>query len=293
MEVIVYILYSINNYFKINDYFKIKLIKKIGEGNYGYVYEINNDLVIKIFKNYSKIIENSDNDLKLIPKKTENREVQFFISYLKSNFIDNQYLIKINCIGIIKFNNFQNYDIINNYCLILPYCFPLIKLINQWKMPLITNKFGKMIILKFMKKLIEIELFMNSKFNTSNLDIKLNNYMIEKNKKIEMNNIIAIDFGLTIKKNKNYIFNLKNDYYIWPDGNNIDINDIPSYAICINGLILFLGLKTIKNISIEKNLKYIKSDFKFYNIFYHGLIKKVKINDLYELVNQYLITISN
>ena len=285
MEVIIYILYSINNNFTINNYYKIKLIKKIGEGSYGYVYEINNDLVIKIFKNYTKIIKNDDED-SIIPKKNENREVNFFISYMNNNIKNNTYLIKINCIGVIKFNNFNNYDIINNFCLLLPSCNPVLKLINQWKMPLIKNNYGKEIVLRLMKRLIEIELHLNENYNVSNLDIKLSNYMINKYNTIDIKNIIAIDFGLTINKNKKINCSYKTDYYIWPE-NNIELEYFPSYSICINGLILFLGLKTIKKITIESNLKYIKDDLDFYQIFYNGLILNIKCKDLNILIDKY------
>lgn len=285
MELIIYILYSINQNFSTNNYYKIQIIKKIGEGTYGYVYEINNNLVIKIFKNYTKIIKDYDEN-NIVPKKNENREVNFFLSYMNSNFKNNDYLIKINCIGLVKFNNFNNYNIINNFCLILPNCVPIMKLVNQWKMPLIKNNNGKELVLKLMKRLIEIEIFLNINFNLSNLDIKLSNFMINKYNKIDIKNIIAIDFGLTINRNKKLNKNYKHDYFIWPE-NVKNIDYFPSYSICINGLILFLGLKTIKKITIENNLKYIKDDIDFYQIFYNGLILNIKCKDLYIMIEDY------
>ena len=111
MELIIYILYSVNNNFKVNYYYKIKINKKVGEGTYGLVYEINKNMVIKVFKNYTNLNENKD-DKKIIPNKNENRELNFFISYLKSN-VKNSYIIDINAIGIIKFITGSKLKIIN------------------------------------------------------------------------------------------------------------------------------------------------------------------------------------
>ena len=61
MELIIYILYSKSSRFNLSNYYKIKLNKKIGEGSYGYVYEINSDLVVKIFKNNSNQISDISN----------------------------------------------------------------------------------------------------------------------------------------------------------------------------------------------------------------------------------------
>lgn len=287
MEIIIYILYSVNNNFKVTNYYKININKKVGEGTYGIVYEINKNTVVKIFKNYTNLTESND-DKKLIPGKNENRELNFFIAYLKSNCIKNNYIININAIGIIKFITDSKLEIINNYCLILPNCYPITKLINLWKMPLIKNKDGKELVLKFMKRLIEIELFLNDKFKITNLDIKLNNYMIQKNKKIDINNILAIDFGLIIKKKNDIKYNFNTKYYIWPTGKDINIEYVPSYALCINGLILYLGETKIKNSSLKENLKYLKNDIEFYNIFYNGLLLRIKCSELYLLIENYM-----
>lgn len=288
MEIVIYILYSINKNFKINNYYKIKLNKKVGEGSYGIVYEINNNLVVKIFKNSTNLIKDKDyNDINLIPEKNENREINFFLDYLKSNYINNDYIIKISSIAIIKHNNFDNKKLNNKYLLILPYCAPLSNLFNKWHMPLIKNISGKQIILNLMKRLIEIEIFLNNKFNIINMDIKLNNYMIEKYKNIDINNIIALDFGLTLKKS-NINYNINNDYFIWPYGNNIKIDIIPSYSICINALILYLGLKNLKKKSIITNLNYIKNDIDFYDIFFSGLFLKINIIELKNLIDKYI-----
>lgn len=286
MELIIYILYSVNNNFKVNYYYKIKINKKVGEGTYGLVYEINKNMVIKVFKNYTNLNENKD-DKKIIPNKNENRELNFFISYLKSN-VKNSYIIDINAIGIIKFITGNKLKIINNYCIILPNCYSIVKLINLWKMPLIKNKDGKELVLKFMKRLVEIELFLNDKFKITNLDIKLNNYMIQKNKKLDINNILAIDFGLIVKMKDDIKYNFNTNYYIWPKGKDINIEYVSSYSLCINGLILYLGETKIKNSSLKDNLNYLKNDVEFYNIFYNGLLLKIKCSELYLLIKNYM-----
>tara|TARA_B110000483_G_scaffold121025_1_gene146076 strand:+ start:801 stop:1676 length:876 start_codon:yes stop_codon:yes gene_type:complete len=284
MEIIVYVLYSIGNNFKINHYYKINIPKKIGEGTYGYVYSINKDLVIKIFKNYSELYENDETNL--LPKKNENREVKFFIDLLNSKYKNNHHLININAIGIIKYINGNNLKLVNNYCLILPKCNSVTNLINLWKMPLINNKDGKEIVLNFMKRLIEIELFLNKNFNITNLDIKLNNYMIQKSKKLNIDNILAIDFGLVIQNN-----NIKYDfkkYYIWPCGQDINIKYVSPYSICINALILFLGENKVKNNDNIYNLNYLKKDKDFYNIFNQSLSLKLNCENLQKLIHEYM-----
>ena len=139
-----------------------------------------------------------------------------------------------------------------------------------------------------MKRLIEIELYLNENFKITNIDIKLNNYMILNTKKLDINNILAIDFGLILKNKKNVKYNINTNYYIWPKGKDINLNYISTYAICINGLILFLGENNMKNLSLKDNLKKIKDDNEFYNIFYNLLLLKINYNYLYNLINIYL-----
>ena len=285
MEIIVYVLYSIGNNFKINHYYKINIPKKIGEGTYGYVFSINTDLVIKIFKNYSELTD--INETNLLPKKNENREVKFFIDLLNSKYKNNHHLININAIGIIKYINGNNLELVNNYCLILPKCNSITNLINLWKMPLINNKDGKEIVLNFMKRLIEIELFLNKNFNITNLDSKLNNYMIQKSTKLTINNILAIDFGLVIKNN-NVNYDFKKKYYIWPSGEDINIKYISPYSICMNGLLLFLGEEKVKKNNVKQNLKYLIADKDFYNIFNECLLLKSNCENFKKMIHDYM-----
>ena len=70
-------------------------LEKIGEGNYGLIYEISKNYVIKIFKN--SLITNNINDESesIIPLNNENREISFFISYLKNKTANTNFIIDV------------------------------------------------------------------------------------------------------------------------------------------------------------------------------------------------------
>ena len=97
MNVNIFTLYSKINNFKDNNNYNIKIYNKIGEGGYGIVYKLDSKFVIKIFKNsyFNQITENSK---KIIPSKDENREINFFIDYLKYKRENNDYFIDVNLI---------------------------------------------------------------------------------------------------------------------------------------------------------------------------------------------------
>ena len=285
MELIIYLYYSNLKEFKKNSYYKIITKKKIGEGSYGYVYEINSSIVLKIFKQQTQLNKVSQ---KLLPSKNENRELDFFMSYLKHYSQQKSPIIKVKAIGLIKSSSIKQNIYNDHYCLFLPYCVPISKLIYQYKMPFIKLNYGKLLTLEFMKKLLEIELYLNNQLNITNLDIKLNNYMIEKNKELKIDNIIGIDFGLIKKRNnEKYFFETK--YFIWPYKKELKLDYLPSYSICINGIILLFG----KNENVPLNntnyyLEHLKDDNDYYKIFYNGLLLKIKTRDLYELINKYI-----
>jgi hypothetical protein len=285
MELIIYIYYSNLKEFKKNSYYKIITKSKIGEGSYGFVYEINPSVVLKIFK-YQTII--NKNSQKLIPYKNENRELDFFMSYIKYHSNQKSPIIKIKAIGLIKSSNIKQAEYNDHYCLFLPYCVPISKLLYQYKMPLINLNHGKLLTLEFMKKLLEIELYLNNELNITNLDIKLNNFMIEKDKELKIDNIIGIDFGLIKKRNnEKYFFETK--YFIWPHKKELKLDYLPSYSVCINGLILLFGKN--ENVSLNNTkyyLEHLKDDNDYYKIFFNGLLLKIKTKDLFELINKYI-----
>ena len=287
-----YILYSKSNNYLINKYYKLKLLEKIGEGNYGLIYEISKNYVIKIFKN--SLITNNSNDESesIIPLNNENREISFFISYLKNKTINTNFIIDVKSIGILVDDYTINNLIIkkNSFFMILPSCISIYKLLNLWKTPLINNKDGIEIVLNIMKRLIDIQLFLYNNYNIINLDIKTDNLMIEKKNKLIIDNIINIDLGLIKTKNNNtYQFDCK--YTIWPTSENIKLEKIPSYSICINGLEILLGKEFIeknKKMNLIDKLYFLKNNDEVYNIFYNGLLLKLNLKQLLVLILNYL-----
>lgn len=287
-----YILYSKSNNYLINKYYKLKLLEKIGEGGYGLVYEINKNYVIKIFKN--SLITNSLNNESesIIPLNNENREISFFISYLKNKTKNTNFIVDVKVIGILvdDYNIHKFLIKKNSFFMILPSCISIYKLLNLWKTPLINNKDGVEIVLNIMKRLIDIQIFLYNNYNIINLDIKMENFMIEKNNNLIIDNIINIDLGLIkSKNNNNYSFN--NKYVIWPKIENVKLEKIPSYSICINGLEILLGKEFIeknkKNNMIDK-LYFLKNNQEVYNIFYNGLLLKLNLKQLLGLILNYL-----
>jgi hypothetical protein len=109
----------------------------------------------------------------------------------------------------------------------------------------------------------------------------------------DLNNLIMLDFSIIKKKTKNK-YNFDKKYYIWPENNNIQLEYIPSYSTCINGLELLFGHKNIINIkynSLDKYLKIIKDkDKSAHNIFLNGLILKINTENFLKLFN-YLVII--
>ena len=287
-----YILYSKSNNYLINKYYKLKLLEKIGEGNYGLIYEISKNYVIKIFKN--SLITNNINDESesIIPLNNENREISFFISYLKNKTINTNFIIDVKSIGILVDDYTINNLIIkkNSFFMILPSCISIYKLLNLWKTPLINNKDGIEIVLNIMKRLIDIQLFLYNNYNIINLDVKTDNLMIEKKNKLIIDNIINIDLGLIKTKNNNtYQFDCK--YTIWPTSENIKLEKIPSYSICINGLEILLGKEFIeknKKMNLIDKLYFLKNNDEVYNIFYNGLLLKLNLKQLLVLILNYL-----
>ena len=289
----IYILRSSNDNYIENKYKKIKIIKKIGEGSYGLVFLLNNDHVIKIFKNSTlkNTILNETNYL--IPVKNENRELIFYYKYIDEKK-ENNYIIELYSIGLIQDSIIDNKTKIelNSYFIILPLCRPFYNTFNIHNTPLINKKNGINFTLKVMKRLIQISEFLENKYNIINLDFKLNNFMF-KNKSNNLENLVMLDFSITKKKTK-IKYNIDNNYYIWPNNNNISIEYFPPYSTCINGLELLFGYKSIINIKnenkLESYLKIIKEkDKNIYDIFFNGLILKINTENFLKLLNS-LIT---
>ena len=266
---------------------KIIIYKKIGEGSYGIVFLIDNDHVIKIFKNsnYKETILIETNYL--IPIKNENRELIFFFKYMNKTKEKNL-IINLYAIGIIKdviIDNSIKLDK-NSYFIILPLCIPFYETFNVLNIPLLNKKNGINFTLNVMKRLVEISLFLENKYNVINLDFKLNNFMLNKKTK-NLNDLIMIDFSIIKKKTKRK-YDINKNYYIWPSENNQNIEHIPSYSICINGLELLFGRNEVLDLpnknKINKFLKEINSkNNNIIHIFYNGLILKINTENFLKL----------
>jgi serine/threonine protein kinase len=274
-----FILQSNNNHYKEKEYKNLTIKNKIGEGAYGLVFLIDNDHVIKIFKNstYKNTILSESNYL--LPIENENRELIFFYKYIDKK-IENNFIINLYAIGVIRdviMDNSIKLDI-NSYFIILPLCIPFYEVFNLWNVPLINEKNGINFTLNVMKRLVDISIFLEKKLNVINLDFKLNNFLFS-NKSNDLNNLIMIDFSI-IKKYSKKEYESNNLYYIWPESKLIKIENIPSYSISVNALELLFGNKEIislpNNDKINNFLKVIeKKNKKLHKILYYGLVLKI------------------
>lgn len=288
---------------------KIVLKKKIGEGAYGVVYEIesptNETHVIKIFKRPTSdklILKESNN---LIPLQSENREILFYYKYINKN-CKNNYIISVYAIGILR-NQFKTNKIIidkNNYFIILPLCVPFYKMFDIYNKPLINEPNGFIFTIKIMNRLLEASNYLEKTHQLVNLDLKINNFMFPLNSR-NLNDIVMLDFSIVKRKNRDKddnIYSTNQSYYIWPEPP-ILLDHIPSYSICINGFELLFGHKNISKISDNNNkntlykisnfLKIIKErdsnkNKDIYNIFYNGLIVKATTIELLLIINKFL-----
>lgn len=285
-----YIIKSSHKDYTINKNHKLKLLKKIGEGSYGLVFLVENNHVVKIFKNSNKNNTVLNESNYLLPLNNENRELLFYYKYRNSKK-DKNYIISLYCIGIIKdiiVDNNVKLDL-NSYFIILPYCIPFYENFNIFNISLINEKNGLNFTLNLMKRLIEISLYLKKEYKIINLDFNLNNFMFEKKTK-NLENLIMIDFSIS-KKNTTKKFIIDNDYYIWPkDRDNITLSKLQSYSICINGLELLYGkMEILKNYEFNKLKKIIinlkNKNENIYNLFYTGIILKIELNKLLNLIN--------
>jgi serine/threonine protein kinase len=289
----VYIIRSLDDNYIENKYKKIKIIKKIGEGSYGLVFLLNNDHVIKIFKNSTFKNTILDESNYLIPIKNENRELIFYYKYIDEKK-ENNYIINLYSIGIIKdiiIDNTNNIEL-NSYFIILPLCTSFYNIFKIFNTELIDKKNGIIFTIKIMKRIVQISEFLESKYNIINLDLKLNNFMFA-NKSKNLDNLIMLDFSI-IKKKTKIKYKIDNKYYIWPESNNILIEYLPSYSTCINGLELLFGHKSIINIRNNNKLEYYLrileiKDKNVYNIFLNGLILKINTKNFLKLLNLLII----
>ncbi len=284
-----FILKSNNDEYEENKIKKIFVKKKLGEGSYGLVFLLDNNHVIKIFKNSTLNNTILNESSFLLPIKNENRELIFYYKYI-NNKKENNFIINLYGIGLIKdmiIDHDQQYDI-NSYFIILPYCISFYNNFNVYNSQLLHKHNGLNFTLNVMKRLIQISEFLEINYNIINIDFKLNNFMFPEKTK-NLNNLIMIDFSIIKNKSKKK-YNIENKYYIWPYNENVSLEYIPSYSICINGLELLFGYDEVIQLPNKNKINYFlknieKKNKNAYTIFYNGIVKKINTLDFSKLIS--------
>jgi len=272
---------------------KIGIKRRLGHGNFGVVFEIENNNVIKIFKNsiYDNTLQGETSNI--IPYTNENRELIFFNEIINKE--DNKnYIIKVQAIGYITktiLDRFHTF-VPNSNFIIIPLAYQFYNLYNFIK----TDDY--IFVIKIMQRLTDICLYLEKTYKKINLDLKLTNCVFKTPDK-DINNMILIDFSLLKSIENNPIFNKRFfdslNYYIWPVDNNYNLSHIHTYSICINGLELIFGRDEIKETLPDKNriiyyLNKLKGyNKKIYEIFLKGLTEKMETEKLLELLNNFFI----
>lgn len=286
------IIKSNHNNYKENTNKKIILKQNLGEGSYGLVFLLDNNHVIKIFKNSisTNILKNETNFL--IPINNENRELLFYYKYIKSKKMVNNYIINIYAIGIIK-DIFEYNSILynkNSYFIILPYCISFYNNFNLYNSALLYKNNGLNFTLNVMKRLLQISEFLENNYNIVNIDFKLKNFMFPEKTK-NLNNLIMIDFSIIKNKSKKK-YSIENKYYIWPYNENVLLEYIPPYSICINGLELLFGYDEVMQLPNKNKMNYFlknieKKNKNAHTIFYNGIVKKMNSNNFSKLISSF------
>jgi hypothetical protein len=274
-----FILRSNNDDYYENKIKKIIVKKKIGEGSYGLVFLLNNNHVIKIFKNSTLKNTILNESSFLLPIKNENRELIFYYKYI-NNKKENNFIINLYAIGLIKdtiIDKSENYET-NSYFIILPYCISFYNNFNIYNSALLHKNNGLNFTLNVMKRLVQISEFLETNYNIINIDFKLNNFMFSEKSK-NLNNLIMIDFSIIKNKSKKK-YNIENKYYIWPYNENVSLEYIPPYSICINGLELLFGHDEVIQLPNKNKMNYFLKNIQNKNsyahtIFYNGIVKKI------------------
>ena len=141
-----------------------------------------------------------------------------------------------------------------------------------------------------MKRLLQISEFLENNYNMINVDFKLKNFMFpEKTKNI--NNLIMIDFSIIKNKSKKK-YSIENKYYIWPYNENVLLEYIPPYSICINGLELLFGYDEVTQLPNKNKMNYFlknieKKNKNAHTIFYNGIVKKINTNNFSKLISSF------
>jgi len=214
-----------NNYNKegLNEFkFFYKLLDKINHHNipipiaYG-ILKFNKKNSLSNFKN--KFNNNIHNDL-TFTNNSDNYNINYYIS---SDSIQNYY------------SNSESITDTNKY-----FIFIILPLYNHIKNNYNFNIYNtENFLINLINVLLSIEKYIQTNFNLTNLDIKLDNILIDN-----FNNFKIIDFGLIININDQNILDNHNNYFIWPKKPS-KINKICLYSIFL--LIYQILFKNINN----------------------------------------------
>ena len=242
---------------------QIKLTEKIGEGSNSFVYKLNNEHVIKIYKNSiagsTQLIESDS----IMPSSNENREIQLFFKIIKYN-IDESGIIKPFCMGIINEDFILDDNNIKKgtYFSILPF----------------YNKIDRNILIKYnlcelLNEIIESELIIEKYLQVYHLDIKIENLVQYNNK------LMLIDYHLSKSINSG---NMAVNTNHFNTDKNIKLKLIPLYYIFLLIIsLLFNSNKIYYNNNVLINYLYILSKkmsgnikCNMYSIIYNGISLK-------------------
>ena len=151
-----------------NEEIIINIKKKIGEGAYGSIFEIDNNNVIKIFKNSLQDNTLLKETVNILPYSNENRELIFFNKVLdesiNTQYENTKYIIKILAIGYIKNKIIDKNNIFepNSNFIIIPLAYPFYTIYTILNKPLIKND-NYIVAINVMKRLLQICLFIETK----------------------------------------------------------------------------------------------------------------------------------
>lgn len=249
--------------YKVRKEKKVKLVEKIGEGSNSFVYKLDNDHVIKIYKNSiagsTQLIESDS----IMPSSNENREIQLFFKIIKYN-IDEFGIVKPFCLGIINEDFILDDNNIKKgtYFSILPF----------------YNKINRNILIKYnlcdlFNEIIESELIIEKYLQVYHLDIKIEN-LVQHNDKL-----MLIDYHLSKSINSG---DMPVNTHHFNTDKNIKLKLIPLYYVFLLIIsLLFNSKKIYYNNNVLINYLYILSKkmtsntkCNMYSMIYNGISLK-------------------
>ena len=300
--------------YQVNQSYTFNIEQKLGSGSYGAVFDIGDQLVMKLFFHSTLGKTVFEEKECIIPFKNENRELSLYFQMMKeplNNHIQHHVIPPL-LIGYIQKDFIYQKDTFkkNNYFILLPFCIPFHKYYKIKNNPLLHHEDSYSFIVQFMYTMMKSSQYLESKYNIIHLDYKLSNIMYlyhsdlikkikddvmiitdkkESSKKKYHENLIVIDFGLVKKKTKNipFIFD-PNDkqegeiqYYLWPsEKDGFHLYHIPSYSMGINVIELLLGREKVLKLPNHINLyEYIEIIYQKYQELGY-LLKKVLVDKL-------------